>query len=197
MAQCDVIERLNKEPTARKCFLLTGTESDILASGELDYDDSILNHLNIIIASVHSRLKQDAKQMTERMCSAAANPWTDIIGHPTGRLILSRAPSQFDMESFLTSCKDNDTAVELNANPQRLDLNAKHLALAKEMGVKIVINADAHSIHGLNDLNYGIMIAKQAGLTANDVLNCHELKDVLEWLRKRKERARKLSGLTV
>lgn len=195
--QCQFIAHLNKDSTAKNCFLLSGIESDILASGELDYDDSTLNHLNLIIASVHSRLKQDAKQMTERLCNAASNPWTDIIGHPTGRLILGRSPSQFDMELFLTCCKNNDTAVELNANPQRLDLNAEHLALAKEIGVKITINADAHSTAGLNDLEYGIMTARRAGLTAEDVLNCHELKYVLEWLRKRKERARKLSGLNV
>jgi len=193
LEQCQVIETLNQEQLGKKCFLLTGVESDILKDGELDYENEVLNKLDVVIASVHSRLKQDAEQMTLRMINAARNPWTMIVGHPTGRLILGREPSQYDMEAFLKACKENNTIVELNSHPHRLDLNAKHLAMAKEMGVLIAINADAHATNGLDDLEYGIMTARRAGLKAEDVFNCLPLKDVLHWIKKRKERAIRLS----
>ncbi len=193
LLQCQKIKILNQDSDSKNCYLLTGVESDILADGALDYTSEILTHLDIVIASVHSRLKQDATQMTERMVNAARNPWTTVIGHPTGRLVLGRQPSTYDMHAFFLACKENNTIVELNANPHRLDLNAIHLAMAKEHGLQIAINADAHDVQGLNDLEYGIMTARRAGLSAEDVINCLPLTDILSWLKSRKEKARQVA----
>ncbi len=193
LAQCHKIKMLNQDTHSKHCYLLTGVESDILADGTLDYTAEILSHLDVVIGSVHSRLKQDAAQMTTRMVNAARNPWTTVIGHPTGRLVLGRPPSTYDMHAFFLACKENDTVVELNANPHRLDLNATHLAMAKEHGLKIAINADAHDVHGLNDLEYGIMTARRAGLVPEDVINCLPLANILSWLQSRIYKAKQMT----
>ena len=185
ISQIDYIKNLNQDQFAEKCFLLTGVESDILADGSLDYPDEVLQKLDIVVSSVHSRLKQDFSQMTARLKNAAENPYTTIIGHPTGRLLLGRRASEFDMGILLDACLKSGCAIELNANPHRLDLNEHHLSMAKERGVMIAINADAHSVEGLKDLRYGVMIARRAGLTAENVLNCMSLEGIFSWLKKR------------
>lgn len=179
------IERLNSDEYSSQCWLLSGTESDILADGSLDFPDSLLAQLDIVIASVHSRLKQDRESMTARMLKAAAHPLTTIIGHPTGRLILDRPPSDFDMEALIATAKRHSTVLELNAHPHRLDLNVEHLIMAREAGVLIAINPDAHSIHGMKDLEFGILIARRAGIKPEDVLNCRSINDMKKWLKAR------------
>lgn len=171
------------------CTLLTGVESDILADGSLDYDVDVLARLDVVIASVHRRHAQSAEQMTARMCAAAQNPWTAIVGHPTGRLLLGRPPSEYDVEAFLDACAASGCAVELNANPHRLDLNEQHLASAKERGVLVSIAADAHSTEELDNLAYGVTIARRAGLTPEDVLNARSLAELRAWLDARRTRA--------
>ncbi|MCP4499801.1 MAG: hypothetical protein GY822_07550 [Deltaproteobacteria bacterium] len=171
------------------CVLLTSVESDILPDGSLDYAAPLLAELHHVIASAHARGNLDRDAFTERMVRAARSPHTDIIGHPTGRLLLGRAPSDYDVTAFLEACEQSGTAVELNANPARLDLNETHLAEAKERGICISIAADAHSVEALHHLDYGVAIARRAGLTVEDVLNCWDLKTLTEWFQTRRKKA--------
>jgi DNA polymerase (family 10) len=168
------------------CVLLTGVESDILAEGELDYADHVLAELEVVVASAHRRHSQSAAQMTARMVAAAKSPFAAVIGHPTGRLLLGRAPSEYDVGAFLDACRESGCAVELNANPHRLDLNEQHLAMAKERGVLVSIAADAHATEELDNLEYGVTIARRAGLTPDDVLNARPLEALREWLSARR-----------
>jgi DNA polymerase (family 10) len=185
------LRTLNADPSAASCLILHGVESDILADGGLDYPPEVLAELDLVVASVHQRHGQKRPEMTARMNGAASNPWTTIVGHPTGRLLLGRAPTDFDLDAFLDACARSGCAVELNASPQRLDLAEEHLARAKERGIPISIGADAHSADELDFLEFGIAIARRAGLTPYDVLNCRPLDDLLRWLA-----ARRASALT-
>lgn len=185
--QVECIRELNEEGSP--CVLLAGIESDILADGSLDYEDAVLAELEFVVASSHRRHSQTPAQMTARMVTAAKSPWTTVIGHPTGRLLLGRAPSEYDMEAFLDACAENGCAVELNANPHRLDLNEHHLAMAKERGILVSIAPDAHSVAELDNLDYGITIARRAGLTPEDVLNARPLEELRAWLDARRARA--------
>lgn len=187
-AQIKKISKLNNDEFGQKCFIFSGTESDILADGLLDYDDDLLKMLDIIIASVHTRFKQNSKDMTNRLITALSNPYTTILGHPSGRLLLSRKAYEFDVEKVFLAAKNNNVALELNANPHRLDINEDMLVLAKELSIPICINADAHTKDGLKDLEYGIMMAKRAGLRSDDVLNCRSLDDIKQWLQSRKSK---------
>lgn len=123
------------------------------------------------------------------MVNAAKHPYSDIIGHPTGRMLLGRAPSEYDIDALLAVCAENGTAVELNCSPARLDFSASNLAKAKERGVMISISADAHSTRGLNDIDYGITIARRAGLGPADVLNSLNATALTEWVKARRKRA--------
>lgn len=163
-------------------FIFSGSEVDILKDGQLDYENEDLANLDIVVASVHRRFKQTYDEMTNRMLKALENPYVTMLGHPTGRLILSRNPSAFDMEQVIIKAKEQRVVLELNAHPQRLDLNEEHLRMAKQHDVLIAINADAHSTEGLKDLSYGIMIAQRAGLEPNDVFNCLSIQEVKTWL---------------
>lgn len=171
------------------CAILTGVESDILADGSLDYPPQVLAELEVVVASVHRRHAQSAEAMTARMCAAARNPWTAIVGHPTGRLLLGRPPSDFDVGALLDACVESGCAVELNANPHRLDLSERHLAMAKERGLLVSIAADAHSTDELDHLEHGVAIARRAGLSPEDVLNARSLGDLRAWLAARRARA--------
>ncbi|MEM7495760.1 MAG: PHP domain-containing protein [Myxococcota bacterium] len=188
LQQVDEIRRLNEEDEAARCFLFAGTESDILAEGELDYPAEVLEKLDFVVASVHSRLRQDRTAMTHRMMQAARNPYTTCLGHPTGRLILARPPSDYHMRRVLDVCAESGCWVELNANPHRLDLNERHLAMARERGIPIAINADAHHVDGLRDLQYGVWIARRAGLRAEDVINCLALAEIRVKLQESRQR---------
>ena len=182
--QLTAIDALNHG--ADGCVLLTGIESDILEEGQLDYPNEVLAELDVVVASVHRRNKQDPERMTRRMVNAVAHPFTDIVGHPTGRLLLGRAPTEYDVVAFLDACAEHGVAVELNANPHRLDLNETHLAMAKERGVLVSIAADAHATRELDNLDYGVTIARRAGLTAQDVLNTRSLEELKTWIAERR-----------
>jgi len=151
--------------------IMSGIEVDILADGSLDLSDSVLEQLDVVVASVHSHFNQEPAQMTDRLLKAVSNPNVSIVGHPTGRLLLRRDAYQFDFEAVIRSARDNKVAMELNAYPDRLDLNDVNLRLARERGVKIVINTDAHHTSHFEKVKYGILQARRAWLTPNEVLN--------------------------
>jgi DNA polymerase (family 10) len=151
--------------------IFAGIEVDILADGDLDLSDDVLAQMDVVIASVHSVFNQEPAKMTERLLKAVSNPHTSIIGHPTGRLQLRRDAYQFDMDAILMAAAKHKVAMELNSYPDRLDLNDVHLRQAKQRGVKIVINTDSHHTSHLDKIRYGILQARRAWLTKNDVLN--------------------------
>jgi len=151
--------------------VFAGIEVDILTDGELDLSDSVLAEMDIVIASVHSQFGQDPAKMTERLIRAIENPNTSLIGHPTGRMLLRRDAYGFDMDAVLKAAAKSRVAMELNAYPDRLDLNDRHLRMAKERGVKIVINTDSHHTSHLEKIRYGVLQARRAWLTTDDVLN--------------------------
>jgi DNA polymerase (family 10) len=151
--------------------IFAGIEVDILADGDLDLSDDVLAQMDVVIASVHSVFNQEPAKMTERLLKAVANPNTSIIGHPTGRLQLRRDAYHFDMDAVLAAAAKHKVAMELNSYPDRLDLNDVHLRQAKQRGVKIVINTDSHHTSHLDKIRYGILQARRAWLTKDDVLN--------------------------
>jgi len=151
--------------------IMAGIEVDILTDGELDLSDEVLEQMDVVVASVHSAFNQEPQQMTDRLLRALGNKNVSILGHPTGRLLLRRDAYGFDMNAILKSALQNKIAMELNAYPDRLDLNDVHLRMARERGVKIVINTDAHHTSHFEKIKYGILQARRAWLTAADVLN--------------------------
>jgi DNA polymerase (family 10) len=151
--------------------IFAGIEVDILAEGDLDLSDDVLAQMDIVIASVHSVFNQEPAKMTERLLKAVENPNTSIIGHPTGRIQLRRDSYHFDMRAVLAEAAKKKVAMELNAYPDRLDLNDIHLRQAKQQGVKIVINTDSHHTSHMEKIRYGVLQARRAWLTKDDVLN--------------------------
>jgi DNA polymerase (family 10) len=151
--------------------IMAGIEVDILADGALDLSDSVLEQMDVVVASVHSAFNQESQQMTDRLLRALSNKNVSILGHPTGRLLLRRDAYPFDMDAILKTALKNRVAMELNAYPDRLDLNDVHLRMARERGVKIVINTDAHHTSHFEKIKYGILQARRAWLTPKDVLN--------------------------
>ncbi len=151
--------------------IFAGIEVDILADGDLDLSDDVLAEMDIVIASVHSVFNQEPAKMTERLLKAIENPNTSVIGHPTGRIQLRRDAYGFDMHAVLTAAAKHKVAMELNSYPDRLDLNDVHLRQAKQQGVKIVINTDSHHTSHMEKIRYGILQARRAWLTKDDVLN--------------------------
>lgn len=151
--------------------VFAGIEVDILADGDLDLSDDVLAQMDLVIASVHTMQQQEPAKMTERLLKAITNPNTSILGHPTGRIQLRREGYQFDMHLILTAAAKHKVAMELNAYPDRLDLNDVHLRQAKQHGVKIVINTDSHHTSHMEKIRYGVLQARRAWLTKDDVLN--------------------------
>ncbi|MGA8867645.1 MAG: DNA polymerase/3'-5' exonuclease PolX, partial [Candidatus Sulfotelmatobacter sp.] len=151
--------------------IFAGIEVDILADGDLDLSDDVLAQMDVVIASVHSVFNQESAKMTERLLKAIENPNTSMIGHPTGRIQLRRDSYHFDMDAILSAAAKHRVAMELNAYPDRLDLNDVHLRQAKQRGVKIAINTDSHHTSHLEKIRYGILQARRAWLTKDDVLN--------------------------
>ena len=151
--------------------IFAGIEVDILADGTLDLSDDVLAQMDLVIASVHSHFNQTPTEMTDRLLRAVENPNTSLIGHPTGRLLLRRDAYQFDVDAVLKAAAQRKVAMELNAYPDRLDLCDRHLRLAKQHGVKIVINTDSHHTSHLDKIRYGVLQARRAWLTKEDVLN--------------------------
>ena len=164
--------------------LIQGTEVEVLGEGELGLSDEVLATLDLVVASIHSGLRQDRQRITERCLRAVHNPNVDILGHPTGRLLGRRSPSEIDLEQVLRACAETGTAVEINANPERLDLSAEHARLAVSLGCSIVINSDAHRIAQLDLMRYGIHTARRAWVSAEDVLNTRPLDEFLALLKR-------------
>lgn len=152
--------------------LLQGIESDILVNGELDYSDEILQNLDFVVASVHSRFNLSKDEMTQRIIRAVENPFTKVLGHPTGRLLLSRPSYELDLKKVIDACSANNVAIEINANPHRLDLDWRMIFYAREKGCLFSINPDAHSTEDILLIKYGIMIAQKTGLKCEEVINC-------------------------
>jgi DNA polymerase (family 10) len=170
------IDALNAE--LEGITVLHGIEADILADGSLDYDDETLASLDFVIGSVHSRFGQDREAMTARLVKALSHPRLTMLGHMSGRLLLSRDPYDFDLEAVFQAAAAHGKAIELNANPHRLDVDWRHLRRARELGIAIAINPDAHSPEGLAHVRWGVDMARKAGLTADDVFNTGPLEAV-------------------
>jgi DNA polymerase (family 10) len=164
--------------------LLAGIECEILADGRLDLSDDCLAQLDIVVVSVHSGFNQEEAQMTDRILRAIENPWVDVLGHPTGRKLLKRSPYAVNMERVIDAAARLGVALEINANPNRLDLNEGYARLARDRGVAIVVNSDAHTPAELDLLRWGIIIARRAWLRAEDVLNTQPLSKFRERLRR-------------
>ncbi len=161
--------------------ILKGIESDILGDGSLDYDEKTLKRFDFVIASVHSRLNMPESEATKRLIGAIRNPFTTILGHPTGRLLLSREGYPLDMDAVFDACAEHRVAIEINANPHRLDLDWRHIRKAKERGIKFCIGPDAHSVEGLADVDFGLGIARKGWLEKKDLLNCMDAEELLAW----------------
>jgi DNA polymerase (family 10) len=171
--------------------VLIGSEVDILADGSLDYPDEVLAELDVVIASVHTRFRMDVRSMTERIIRAMRNPYVTIIGHPTGRLVQQRDPYSVDVEQLVEAARKTGTILEVNAAPERLDLKDVHVRLAKESGVLLAINTDAHSTSQLRYMVLGVGTARRGWAEAKDVVNTLPLHQLLEVLgRKRPVRRR-------
>jgi len=178
--QSEEIDRLNKK--WKDFRILKGLECDIMPDGSLDLDPETLGRLDFVIGSVHSRFEMPEKEMTDRVCKAIANEHFDMLGHATGRLLLSREGYKIDLQRVLETAKEHEKIVELNAYPNRLDLDWIHCRRAKELGVMLAINPDAHSTADLENIEYGIATARRAWLEEKDVINTRELDEVLEIL---------------
>ena len=177
--QWDEIDRANQEPGGAR--VLKGIEADILADGRLGYSDAVLEGFDFVIASVHNRFEMNRDQMTERILAVMDHPAVTILGHPTGRLLLARDPYQLDHARIFSKAAATGVAIEINADPQRLDLDWRLVREAKLAGVTISIGADAHSEAGLDNVRFGIMMARKGWLTAADVLNARPVEGFLEF----------------
>ena len=185
-AQMAEIDRLNAA-AAGGFRILKGSEVDILADGALDLDPALLDEIDFVIASVHSRFKLDEDAMTARMIRAMESGVVDLIAHPTGRLLGARDPYAVDLQRLFDAAAATQTALEINASPDRLDLNDVYARRARDRGVKISVNTDAHHPDHLGFFFYGIATARRAWLTAPDVINTWELEPLLQWLRERRK----------
>ena len=188
LAQHEEIDRLNTaSPDVR---ILKGIEADILADGALDYDAGLLDRFDFVVGSIHSRFSMDKARMTDRVLRALDDPHLTILGHPTGRLLLSRDPYPIDIDAVMEKAVALGVAVELNADPKRLDLDWRILRRARALGATIAIGPDAHSTRGLETMSIGVGIARKAGIEADDVLNARAGGDVLAFARARREAMR-------
>ncbi|MNK04680.1 DNA polymerase/3'-5' exonuclease PolX [compost metagenome] len=183
-AQHQQINELNEKLAPFKIF--KGIESDILYDGSLDYSDEILKTFDFVVASVHSQLKMTEEKATERLLKAIENPYTTILGHPTGRLLLSRKGYDIDYKKVIDACAANGVVIEINANPLRLDLDWRWHRYALEKGVLLSINPDAHRKEGFLDMRYGVMVARKGGLTAQKCLNAFTLNEISDFFSSKK-----------
>jgi DNA polymerase (family 10) len=180
------IDRVNKKLKGFKIF--KGTECDILADGRLDYEDDLLATFDYVVASVHSHFRQSREEMTARIIKAIRNPHVTMLGHATGRLLLKREGYPVDLEAVLQAAAESGTMIEINAHPQRLDLDWIHSKRAKALGVKIVINPDAHSSGEIALYRYGVDVARRGWLERGDVFNTKSLAEVAKALTARKSK---------
>jgi DNA polymerase (family 10) len=179
--QWEDIDTLNKELAPFR--ILKGTEVDILADGSLDYDDELLAGFDYVVASIHSGFKMSVEAATDRLCRALENPHVDILGHPTGRLLLRRDGYEIDHDKIIACAAEHGKAIELNANPQRLDIDWRWLKRCIELEVPVPINPDAHSITGLRDIRFGVEVAAKGPLPARLCPSCWSADEFLDWCR--------------
>jgi DNA polymerase (family X) len=184
--QWDEIDQLNKE-FAGRLVIFKGTECDILRDGSLDYDDPVLAGFDFVVASIHSNFTLSQEEQTQRMLHAIANPYVDIVGHATGRLLLGRAGYALDMDAVIEAAAANGTCIEIDADPSRLDLDWHLVRKARDRGIKIPIDPDAHSLAGLDNMRYGIGVARKGWLRASDVLNTLDTQDILRFFQQRRK----------
>jgi len=184
--QGEEIDRLNEE-FAGRFRILKGTECDILRDGTLDYNDEVLASLDFVVASIHSNFNLSREEQTERMLRAIANPYVDIIGHPTGRILLGRAGYELDMDAVIEAAVAHNVCIEVNAHPSRLDIDWRYLHHARDKGMKTSINPDAHSTTGIDDMRYGVGVARKGWIRASDVLNAMPIDELLAYLRARRQ----------
>ena len=166
--------------------LLCSSEVDIRADGSMDFPDEVLAELDVVVGSIHSALTASKEKQTERLLRAIRNPYVNIVGHPTGVLLESRSGYEFDVDTVFRAAAETGTALEINANPARLDLNAGLARRAKELGCTLAIDTDAHSIESLDLMFYGVGVARKAGLTKGDVLNARPIDEVLEFVARKR-----------
>jgi DNA polymerase (family 10) len=178
------IDALNAKLAPFKIF--KGIESDILNDGSLDYSDEILKTFDFVVASVHSNLRMDEQKATARLIRAIENPYTTILGHPTGRLLLSRKGYPIDFIKVIDACAANNVVIEINANPLRLDLDWRYHHYALEKGVLLSVNPDAHRMEGFRDMHYGVYMGRKGGLQASQCLNAFTLADITDYFNNRK-----------
>jgi DNA polymerase (family 10) len=183
-AQHQQINELNTKLAPFKIF--KGIESDILYDGSLDYSDDILKTFDFVVASVHSQLKMTEEKATSRLIKAIENPYTTILGHPTGRLLLTRKGYEIDFKKVIDACAANKVVIEINANPLRLDLDWRWHRYALEKGVLLAVNPDAHRKEGFHDMRFGTMVARKGGLTAAECLNAFSLSDIETYFNSKK-----------
>lgn len=188
MRQLDVVAEVNAELAPFR--ILTGVECDILDDGALDGDPELLSRLDVVVASVHSKLRQDEQGMTDRMLLAMANPLADILGHCTGRIVTGRGrpESQFDAELVFAACKHFDKAVEINCRPERLDPPMRLLERVVELGCKVSIDTDAHASFQLEWHPYGCARAAEAKLPVERIVNSWPMEQLLDWCRRHEVR---------
>jgi len=178
------IDELNLELAPFRIF--KGIESDILPDGKLDYPDETLAKFDFIVSSIHSVLNMDIRKATQRLITAIENPYTTILGHPTGRLLLRRAGYPIDHKSIIDACAANHVVIEINANPWRLDLDWRWVSYAMQQGVKLSINPDAHEMDGFDDMKYGVLVGRKGGLTKEMTLNTFSEKEIADYFYNRK-----------
>ena len=186
LRQRDEIDRVNEE--VKGIRILQGVEADILVDGKLDYDSGVLSRLDFVIGSIHSRFNLSEKEMTERLLTAMDDPNLAIIGHPTGRLLLSREPYPIDMAAILDKAAKSGTAIEINADPHRLDLDWRLVKTARDLGVPISIGSDAHNAAGIANVDIGVGIARKGWLRREDVLNTRTVEGFLKHVSTRRGR---------
>ena len=185
IAQHQEIDIINKEISPFRIF--KGIEADILANGDLDYDKTTLESFEFVVASIHSGLSMDKTKATERLITAIANPYTTILGHMTGRLLLQREGYPVDHEAIIKACAEFNVIIEINAHPHRLDIDWRWVHLALENGVLLSINPDAHSIQGYKNMRFGVLIGRKGGLTKEQTFNAWPLEKVEKYLLDRKK----------
>jgi DNA polymerase (family 10) len=179
-AQHQYIDELNKKLAPFKIF--KSIESDILNDGALDYSDNLLSTFDMVIASVHSNLKMSEEKAMSRLLTAIENPYTTVLGHPTGRLLLSRKGYPIDHEKIIDTCIANNVVIEINAHPRRLDLDWTWIKIAQEKGAILSINPDAHHIDGYHDVKYGVLAAQKGGLKKQNNLSSYSLQEIESYL---------------
>ncbi|MGB4338140.1 MAG: DNA polymerase/3'-5' exonuclease PolX [Bacillota bacterium] len=183
LQQLEEIQRARREVPG--IHILAGSEVDILRDGSLDFDDSLLERADIVIASIHSGFKQDKETITSRIIKAMRNPNVDIVAHPTGRLLGRRPGYAVDIEAVIREAKATNTALEINSYPERMDLSDVNARAAMEAGVMVAINTDSHAAEELENIKFGIWTARRAWLGPRNVLNARPLDELLSWLRNR------------